>query len=61
MKRHPNVRRQIKASTNCIPKSNYNYKSNDCLAINCILKVHIIPIKESSNVLTSSEDSFIII
>ena len=39
------VRRQIKAFTNCIPKSNYNYKSNDCLAINCILKVHIIPIK----------------
>lgn len=29
------VRRQIKASTNCIPKSNYNYKPNNYLAINC--------------------------
>lgn len=55
------VGRQIIASTNCIPKSNYNYKPNHCLAINCILKVHIIPIKESSNELTSSEDSFMLI
>ena len=30
------VRRQIKAPTNCIPKSNYNYKPNNYLAINCI-------------------------
>ena len=32
----PTVRRQIKAPTNCIPKSNYNYKPNNYLAINCI-------------------------
>ncbi|MBZ9609418.1 hypothetical protein G9F73_016655 [Clostridium estertheticum] len=47
------VVRQNIALWNCIPKSNYNYNTNNYLVINCFFNKHIISITKAPNDLTS--------
>jgi len=53
--------RQNIALWNCIPKSNYNYNTNNYLAINCFFNKHIISITKAPNDLTSSGAYFMLI
>ena len=55
------VGRQNMALQNCIPKSNYNYNTNDYLVINCFFNKHIITITKTPNDLTSLGVYFILI
>jgi len=55
------VVRQNIALWNCNPKSNYNYNTNNYLAINCFFNKQIISMIKAPNDLTSSGAYFILL